>query len=94
MTDHRRKVILRRAERNHAAYEENERETRRVKEEQDEREARREIMEENEREVRREEDEKRKHLREICGRNILPEDRKSSSAFPKYSEREYKGDYY
>ena len=90
----RRKVMLKRAERDNAAHKDYEREARRIEEEQEELEARREIMEEQEREIRREEDEKRKHIREICGRNILPEDREPPPPPPRYSEVQYKGDYY
>ena len=89
----RRKVMLRRAEHMNAGRKDYDHEPHSIKEEVDEYEARRQEQE-HEREVRRIEDEKREHLREICGRNILPEDRKSSSAFPKYLESEYKGDYY
>ena len=89
----RRKVMLRRAEHAKAGRKDYDHEPHSIKEEVDEYELRRQEQE-REREVRRIEDEKREHLREICGRNILPEDRKSSSAFPKYLESEYKGDYY
>ena len=93
MYNRRRNVMLKRVERGNTVRKDYDREARRIKEEDEELEARRE-MEENEREVRRVEDEKREHLREVCGRNILPEDRKSTSAFPRYSETQYKGDYY
>ena len=80
----RRKVMLKRAERGKSVRKDSDQEVRRIKEEDDEYRTRRE-MEDSEREVRRVEGEKREHLREVCGRDILPEDRKSTSAFPRYS---------
>ena len=81
---HRRKVILtRRAEQDQAAY------AARI-----EREVRRVEAEHEEREVRRIEDEKRQRMLEICGRDILPEDRRPPPPPPRESEVQYKGDYY
>ena len=86
----RRKVMLKRAERDFEEYQNKEREARRAadEEEEEEREARREIKEENERDVRREEDDKRKRM------NTLPENREPPPPPSRYSETQYKGDYY
>ena len=79
----RMRKMLKRTEHTKTGRKDYDHEPRKIKEEVDEYDLRRQQQEE-EREIRRIEDEKRVHLREIRGRNILPEDRKSS----------YKGDYY